>query len=98
MSHQYVASDFPAVELADNPPTSGTSAVKRKAAEDRTFADKPAKRSPPDAVDHALIKTARRRTNARTRRVACTLIRVERTPTIRTMMGTAIGWLIRSRE
>jgi hypothetical protein len=41
-----------------------------KAAEDRAFADKLAKRLPPDAVERAAIKKAKRRTKARAPRVA----------------------------
>jgi hypothetical protein len=44
-------------------------AEKRKAAEDQAFADKLAKRLPPDAVEHAAIEKARRRTKARAPRV-----------------------------
>jgi hypothetical protein len=40
-------------------------AEETKAAEDKAFADKLAKRLPPDAVEHAAIKKARRRTKAR---------------------------------
>jgi hypothetical protein len=45
-------------------------AEKRKAAEDQAFADKLAKRLPPDAVEHAAIERAKRRTKARAPRVA----------------------------
>src|SRR5258708_1786628 len=42
----------------------------RKMAADQAFAEKLAKRLPPDAVEHAAIKKARRRTKARAPRVA----------------------------
>jgi hypothetical protein len=45
-------------------------AEERKAAEDQVFADKLAKRFPPDAIDRAEIKKARRRTKARAPRIA----------------------------
>jgi hypothetical protein len=51
-------------------PEEWTAAQKRKAAEDQAFADKLAKRMPPDAVEHAAIEKARRRTKARAPRVA----------------------------
>ena len=41
-----------------------------KAAEDQAFADKLAKRLPPDAVERAAIEKAKRRTKARAPRVA----------------------------
>jgi hypothetical protein len=43
---------------------------KRKAAEDQAFANKLAKRSPPDQVERAEIERARKRTKARAPRVA----------------------------
>ena len=45
-------------------------AEERKMAADQAFAEKLAKRLPPDAVEHAAIKKARRRTKARAPRVA----------------------------
>ena len=45
-------------------------AEERKAAEDQAFADKLAKRSPPNEVEHAEIEKARRRTKARAPRIA----------------------------
>jgi hypothetical protein len=39
-------------------------AEERKTAADQAFADKLAKRLPPDAVEHAAIEKARRRTKA----------------------------------
>jgi hypothetical protein len=45
-------------------------AGERRAEEDQAFADKLAKRLPPDAVEHAAIEKARRRTKARAPRVA----------------------------
>ena len=47
-----------------------SAADKRKAAEDQAFADKLAKRSPPDPVERAEIEKARKRTKARTPRIA----------------------------
>jgi hypothetical protein len=45
-------------------------ADERDAGENQAFADTLAKRSPPDAVEHAAIEKARRRTKARAPRVA----------------------------
>ena len=47
-----------------------SAADKRKAAEDQAFADKLAKRSPPDPVERAQIEKARKRTKARAPRIA----------------------------
>ena len=56
-----------ASELAGNdqaPEATDRAAEERKAAEDRAFADKLAKRSPPNEVEAAQIEKARRRTKA----------------------------------
>jgi hypothetical protein len=45
-------------------------AAERKAAEDQAFADKLAKRPPPNPVERAEIEKARRRTKARAPRIA----------------------------
>jgi hypothetical protein len=45
-------------------------AQKHKAAEDQAFADKLAKRPPPNPVERAEIKKARKRTKARAQRIA----------------------------
>jgi hypothetical protein len=45
-------------------------AAERKAAERQAFTDKLAKGSPPHTVEHAEIEKARRRTKARTPRIA----------------------------
>jgi hypothetical protein len=47
-----------------------TAAAERKAAEDQAFADKLAKRPPPNPVERAEIKKARKRTKARAPRIA----------------------------
>ena len=47
-----------------------SAADKRKAAEDQAFADKLAKRSPPNPVERAEIEKARKRTKARAPRIA----------------------------
>jgi hypothetical protein len=62
MTSQY-AKDDPALVAQ------GTARV-TKTAEDKAFADKLAKRLPPNAVEHAEIENARRRTKARAPRVA----------------------------
>jgi hypothetical protein len=46
-----------------------TAAAERKAAEDQAFADKLAKRSPPNPVERAEIEKARKRTKARAPRI-----------------------------
>src|ERR1700761_808236 len=45
-------------------------AKERQAAEDQAFTDKLAKRSPPDPIERAEIKKARKRTKARAPRIA----------------------------
>ena len=62
MTSEYATDDPAAAEAA--------AAKERKAEEDQAFADKLAKRLPPDAVEHAAIEKARRRTKARASRVA----------------------------
>jgi hypothetical protein len=50
--------------------SSRLTAAEREAAEQQAFADKLAKRSPPDPIDRAEIEKARKRTKARTPRIA----------------------------
>jgi hypothetical protein len=61
---EYVGDDPAVLQAAEG-------AVKeRKAADDHAFANKLAKRLPPDEVEHAAIEKARRRTKARATRIA----------------------------
>src|SRR4029077_4537720 len=50
--------------------SSKMSTAKEKATEEQAFADKLAKRSPPDPVERAQIEEARKRTKARAPRIA----------------------------
>src|SRR5262249_43777230 len=64
----------PMTDAPDHPSSNAESlekaAQKHKAAEDQAFADRLAKRPPPDPVDRAEIKKARKRTKARAQRIA----------------------------
>ena len=65
MASVYIKNDDPAVTEAAKSATE-----ERKAAEAEAFADKLAKRAPPDPVERAEIEKARKRTKARTPRIA----------------------------
>src|SRR5262245_50285021 len=65
-NHRDTSEEFdPAVAEAEESATE-----KRKAAEDQAFADKLAKRPPPNPVERTEIKKARKRTKARAQRIA----------------------------
>jgi hypothetical protein len=72
-------------------------AEERKMAADQAFADKLAKRLPPDAVERAAIEKARRRTKARAPRVATRIaMSAEHTRLILRWRDTAFGSPMRS--
>src|SRR5262249_44234044 len=68
------SSERPMTDAPDHPSSDAESlekaAQKHKAAEDQAFADKLAKRPPPNPVERAEIKKARKRTKARAQRIA----------------------------
>src|SRR5215471_20630982 len=64
VASEYVGDDPAVAEAAKG------AAAERKAAEEQAFADKLAKRPPPNPVERAEIEKARRRTKARTPRIA----------------------------
>jgi hypothetical protein len=64
VTSEYVGNDPAVAEAAKR------AAEERQAAERQAFTDKLAKRSPPDPVERAEIEKARKRTKARTQRVA----------------------------
>jgi len=61
---EYVGNDSALAQVAER------AAAEHRAAEEQAFADKLAKRSPPDPVERAEIEKARKRTKARTPRIA----------------------------
>jgi hypothetical protein len=64
VASEYVGNDPAVAEAAKR------AAAERRSAEDQAFADKLAKRAPPDQVERAEIEKARKRTKARTQRIA----------------------------
>jgi hypothetical protein len=66
-------------------------AEQAKAAEDKAFADKLAKRLPPDAVERAAIEKARSELKLDRRALPPDTISVEHTRLIQRWMDTAIG-------
>ena len=64
MAGEYVGNDSALAQVAER------AAAEHRAAEEQAFADKLAKRSPPDPVERAEIEKARKRTKARTPRIA----------------------------
>jgi len=64
VASEYVGNDPAVAEAAKG------AAAERKAAEEQAFADKLAKRPPPNPVERAEIEKARKRTKARTPRIA----------------------------
>jgi hypothetical protein len=57
-------------DVGNHPTMAKGAAAERQAAERQAFADKLAKRSPPDPIERAEIEKAKRRTKARTPRIA----------------------------
>ena len=66
MAGEYVGNDSALAQVAER------AAAEHRAAEEQAFADKLAKRLPPDPVEHAEIEKARKRTKPARHALLCT--------------------------